>query len=116
MKRAVSWILFYTLLVGVGVGNYMNLDKHYYFLQEFYDFPVPKDATLDSENTNGKGFTWGKSTGTEVPLSYRLMIIKSGWKQVKIDGHNVIYKKDDDLINLSLASKYIGVLKIKDTN
>ena len=115
MKRILAWIVALALLIGTGVYYYVNVDKHYVYLHEFYDFPIPKEATLESESANGNGFTWGKSTGTEVPLGYRIMIKKSGWKQVKMDGHNVIYKKDDKVINLSLANKYIGVLKIEET-
>lgn len=115
MKRTVACIVALAWLIGAGVYYYVNVDKHYVFLHEFNDFPIPMKATLESESAKGNGFIWGKSTGTEVPLGYRIMIKKSGWKQVKMDGHNVIYKKDDKVINLSLANKYIGVLKIEET-
>lgn len=108
MKRFLPLIL--VLLIGVGVYYYTNLDNHYHTLQNSHDFPIPNDATFEAESTKEKGFRWEQSTGTEVPLSYRLMIKKSGWKQVEINGHNVVYKKDGELINLTLAPNYIGIL------
>jgi hypothetical protein len=111
MKRLVSLIFVFVLLLGGGVFYYTNVDKNYHTLQEFYDFPVPNDATLESESENAKNYKWEPSTGTEVPLSYRLMIKKNGWKQIENDGHNVIYKKDNNFINLGLAPYYIDILK-----
>ncbi|MEK4091840.1 hypothetical protein [Viridibacillus sp. FSL H8-0110] len=111
MKRLVLLIVAIALLVGVGGFYYANVDKNYFELQKFYDFPVPNSATLESENQNAKNYIWEPSTGTDVPLTYQLMIKKSGWKQVEIDGHSVIYKKGDEFIQLVLAPDYIGILK-----
>ncbi|MGE7837614.1 hypothetical protein [Viridibacillus arvi] len=111
MKRLVPLIVVFALLVGIGVFYYANVDKNYYELQEFYNFPVPNSATLESENEKAKNYIWEPSTGTEVPLSYRLKIKKNGWKEEGIDGHSVIYKKSDDYIHLVLAPGYIGILK-----
>jgi len=113
MKRLLSVIISLALIIGVGAYYYMNLDNHYYSSQEFYDFPIPKDAKLESESSKEKGFTWEKSTGTDVPLSYRLMIKKKGWKQVEMDGHNVVYQKDGKFINLTLAPKFISLIKLE---
>lgn len=111
MKRQVSLILVFVFLIGIGIYYYTNLDNNYHSVQEFYDFPIPNDAKLESETQKAKNYIWKPSTGTEVPHIYRLMIKKSGWKQVKLDGHNIIYKKDGKLINLTLAPDYIGILK-----
>ncbi|WP_342543564.1 hypothetical protein MHH33_08565 [Paenisporosarcina sp. FSL H8-0542] len=114
MKKLVSVIFILVFFVAAGGYYYTSVDNNYTVLKEFYDFPIPKDAKPESESSKGKGFTWGKSKGTEIPLSYGLVIIKSGWDQVEIDGHNVVYEKDGKLINLTLAPKYLGILEVED--
>lgn len=78
MKRLLSLILVFVFLIGIGIYYYTNLDNNYDLVQEFYDFPIPNDAKLESENQKAKNYNWEPSTGTEVPFSYRLMIKKSG--------------------------------------
>ncbi|MFJ9463029.1 hypothetical protein [Viridibacillus arvi] len=112
MKRLVPLIVVIALLVGIGVFYYANVDKKYYELREFYDLPVPNNATLESENEKAKNYIWEPSTGTEVPLSYCLIIKKNGWREAGIDGHSIIYKKGDDYIHLVLAPNFISILKV----
>lgn len=112
MKRFVILLIVIAAIAGAGGYYYKNVDNNFHNLQDFYDFPVPNAATLESESEKGKNYIWGPSSGTSVPLSYRLVIKKNGWKEVKSDGHNVNYEKDGHRINLSLASNYIGILKV----
>ncbi|WP_139069993.1 hypothetical protein [Bacillus sp. FJAT-27225] len=112
MKRLVTLFIVIAIFVGVGVYYYENIDNNYQTLQDFYDFPVPNDANLESESEKGKNYIWDKSSGTGVPISYRLVIKKNGWKEVELDGHNVVYEKNGRRINLALAPDYIGILKV----
>ena len=111
MKRLLITLIVFLIGIGIGIYYYTNLDNNYHAVQEFYDFPIPSEAKLESETQNAKHFKWEPATGTEVPLSYRLMIKKSGWKQVDIDGANIIYKKDGKSITLGFATDYIGIFK-----
>ncbi|WP_409271641.1 hypothetical protein V1499_18965 [Neobacillus sp. SCS-31] len=112
MKRFVTLLIVITTITGVAIYYYQNVDNNYLTLQDFYDFPVPNAATLESESEKGKHYIWEPSSGTSVPISYRLVIKKNGWKEVDQDGHNVIYEKEGQRINLALAQDYIGILKV----
>lgn len=107
--------LVFVFLVGIGIGiyYYTNLENNYNLVQEYYDFPIPNDAKLVNENPKVNDYRWEPSTGTEVPISYRLMIKKSGWKQIKIEGANILYKKGGKYITLSFATDYIALSKSK---
>ena len=72
----------------------IHLDNNYDFVEEFYNIPVPKNAKLESENEVAKSYKWESSKGTSVPLSYRLMIKKTGWNEREKDGANIVYEKD----------------------
>ncbi|MGE7623863.1 hypothetical protein ACQKMD_12600 [Viridibacillus sp. NPDC096237] len=114
MKRIVTLIVV-IIFVGIGISYYVNIDKNYHTLKDYYDFPVPNSAKLgnenSSENTNTKSYFWDKSSGTDVPLSYRLMIKKSGWKQVEFEGTVITYKKDGKFIKLAFSRDYIDIVK-----
>ncbi len=43
------------------------------------------------------------------------MIKKEGWKKVKMDGANVVYEKNEKLINITLAPNYIDVMKLEQS-
>ena len=58
MKRLLATVLFIFLL-GLGMGMYyINLDNYYNFVEEFSNFPVPKNAKLESENEIAKHYKW----------------------------------------------------------
>lgn len=114
MKRLVTTLLVLAFLIGVGVYYYASVDNNYQTLQEYYEFPVPSDATLESEGENSKNYIWEPSTGTEIPIKYRIVIRKNGWKEVELDGHHVTYEKDGKQINLVIAPDYIGILKVSN--
>ena len=93
MKRWVLLLVFIALLTAGGVYYYMNVDKKYHALEDFYNFPVPEAAILDIERTNSKHYIWGKSTGNEVPLSYRIMLKKNGWEKIGVRAISFIMKR-----------------------
>lgn len=113
MKRFVALFIVIAAITGAGVYYYKNVDNNFHTLQDFYDFPVPKAATLESESEKGKHYIWGPSSGTSVPISYRLVIKKNGWKEVKLEGHGAIYEKDGQRIRLGVAKDYFGILKVR---
>ncbi|WP_342443363.1 hypothetical protein MHB65_10240 [Lysinibacillus sp. FSL K6-0075] len=53
----MSIILILALIIGVGGYYYIILDNNYIASKEFYDFPIPKDAKLESVNLKEKGYT-----------------------------------------------------------
>ncbi|CEG27155.1 hypothetical protein [Bacillus sp. B-jedd] len=112
MKRLILVLIVAAVFVGLGVYYYKNLDKNYHTLEEFYDFPVPNDVTIENQSEKAKNYIWEQSSGTDVPIRYRLVIRKSGWKEVGIDGHNSIYEKDGKQIIIAVASDYIGIIKM----
>lgn len=77
-------LLVVILFFVVGILYYANLDKNYSTLDDFYGFPVPKNAELESENENGKHYYWKAASGDGgIPLSYKYMIKKSGWIEIE---------------------------------
>lgn len=117
MKRTLSLVVV-IIFAGIGILYYVNIDRNYHTLKAFYDFPVPNNAKLENEfsgeDTYTKSYFWDKSSGTDVPLSYRLMIKKSGWKQVEFEGTGITYKKEGKIIHLAFSRDYIDIVKRKN--
>lgn len=114
MKKLGFMIFIFLILIGIGALYYLNVDDNFHTIQEFNDFPVPGDAALESENEIARNYTWQPSSGTSLPINYRLVIKKSGWKEVEIDGHGITYEKDGRKINVTVATDYIGISKVQN--
>ncbi|KGR82113.1 hypothetical protein [Lysinibacillus odysseyi] len=111
MKRWTPLVVLIVLLAAAGVYYYIIVDVQYNALEEFHDFPVPSEAVLDMERTNSKHYIWKKSTGTEVPLSYRIMLKKSGWQRIGGEGQIVFYEKGAHLIHVGFHREYLEIIK-----
>lgn len=112
MKRLLISLLTIAFLIGIGYLYYTNLDKNHFFLNDMYNFPVPKSAELESENEVGKHYIWSKASGDNgIPLSYRLMIKKNGWREIGREGEIVKYTKGKFTIYLHSSTDYIGIMK-----
>lgn len=111
MRRLLSLTFMFVFLAGLGIYSYTNLDNNYHIEKDFYHFPIPNDVKLESKNEKTRNYIWKPSAGTDVPLGYRLMIKKSGWKQIKTEGSNFVYKKDNQLIHLTFNTDHIEVVK-----
>ena len=112
MRRWGPLLLIVILIFVTGILYYINLDKNYYMLDDFYDFPVPENAELESENEEGKHYYWKPSSGTNgIPLSYKLMIRKSGWKEVDRMGETGTFVKGENTIYLQSSTEYISITK-----
>ncbi|RHW43302.1 hypothetical protein D1B31_01115 [Neobacillus notoginsengisoli] len=111
MKRLLSFILVIVFIIGIGIYYFNNLNNNYHLVHEFYDFPIPNGAKLVSETQKNKNYRWEPAKGTGVPLSYRLMIKKSGWEEVNTEGANIVYEKNGKFINIGLATGYFELLK-----
>lgn len=112
MRRLVALLFVITLLFGVSILYYINLDKNYYLIDDMYDFPVPNNAELESKNEIGKHYYWESASGDNgIPLSYKLMIKKCGWEEVERFGETGIYVKGTSTIFLQSSTDYIGIMK-----
>lgn len=111
MKRFFSLIIVLVVTIGIGTLLYVTLDDDYVLAEEFHNFPIPNDANLESENEKTISLRWDPSKGTGVPIKYRLMIKKSGWKQTGKEGANIMYNKNGNSINLSFSTDYIEISK-----
>lgn len=112
MRRWGALLSIIILIFVAGVLYYTNLDKNYYLLDEFYGFPVPKNAELESENEKGKHYHWDPASGTDgIPLSYKLMLKKNGWEEVERMGELGTFVKGKNTIYLQSSTEYIGIMK-----
>ena len=112
MRRWGPLLSIIILIFIAGVLYYINLDKNYSLLDEFYDFPVPKSAELESENENAKHYYWGPASGTNgISLSYKLMLQKNGWEEVERMGETGTFVKGKNTIYLQSSTDYIGIMK-----
>lgn len=112
MKKLVYTILTFLILIGITSFYYLNVDKNYYTLNVFNEFPIPNDAILEGENEIAKNYNWKPSSGTSIPFSYRLVIKKSGWKEVEVDGHGTTYENNGHQVNVTVAPDYLGIIKV----
>lgn len=111
MKK-IAIVVALALVVAVGTFYiYTNIIDSRYEKEEFlYGFPVPKDIEIKSKDKIGSLssylITWDRVSGKKIPIDYKLIIMKNGWKIEKegdgeLDGiayHAVKYKKDDVFI------------------
>lgn len=112
MKRLGALLSVIVLIFVAGILYYTNLDKNYYILDDLYGFPVPKNAELESEDENGKHYYWTAASGDEgIPLSYKLMIKKSGWIEAERMGETGTFVKGNNTIYLQSSTDYIGIMK-----
>lgn len=100
--------------MALGAFYYANIDDNFHRLQSFHDFPVPNDAVLEEENELANNYLWASSSGTSIPINYRLAIKKSGWKEVEVDGHGITYEKNGEQINVAVAADFIGIIKVQN--
>ncbi|MFJ7735086.1 hypothetical protein ACIQ2D_01990 [Lysinibacillus sp. NPDC097287] len=115
MKK-VNVFITVALLMAVGVLYYLFSDSRYELAEEMYDFPVPIGAKLiaKEETEFRKTYDWSPASGDNgIPLSYKLIIKKNGWKQGQIDGTNVIYSKGSHQINLNTSTNYLCMIKVE---
>jgi len=106
--KKIAIVIALALVVAVGTFYiYTNIIDSRYEKEEFlYGFPVPKDVEIISKSKVGTLssyiITWDSVSGRKIPIDYKLIIRKNGWKIEKegdgeIDGiayHAVKYKKD----------------------
>lgn len=89
------------------------MDRNYKNLEELQEFPIPNSVILEEESSTAKNYSWKSSSGTSIPISYRMVIKKNGWKQVEIDGHGITYEKDGYKINITVASDYKALIRVQ---
>ncbi|MFJ7367920.1 hypothetical protein ACIQVU_00510 [Lysinibacillus sp. NPDC098008] len=106
-------ILILVVFVSLGFIYYLNMDRNYKNLEELQEFPIPNSVILEEESSTAKNYSWKSSSGTSIPISYRMVIKKNGWKQVEIDGHGITYEKDGYKINITVASDYKALIRVQ---
>ena len=112
MRRLRASLITITLIIGLGILCYIYWDNNYYMLEDFYDFPIPKNAELESENEMGKHYYWKRASSDHgIPLSYELMISRSGWEEVERMGETGTFVKGKYTIYLQSSTDYIGIMK-----
>ncbi|MEK4426368.1 hypothetical protein [Solibacillus sp. FSL K6-1523] len=111
MKKLTIVLIILIIFIGIGTVYYRNLDNNYSALEDFYSFPIPNDAVLEEANDYANNYYWEPSTGTSIPMKYRLVIYKNGWKKAGIDGSSVIYEKNNYQYQITVvyAKEYIGI-------
>lgn len=115
IKKLNAWIIVALFLV-TGVLYYIFSDSRYEPVEEMYNFPVPIGARLiiKEETDIRKTYNWSPASFENgIPLSYKLVIKKSGWKQKDVEGSNVIYLKGSNQINLSTQTDYLSISKVE---
>ncbi|KAB0444011.1 hypothetical protein CH314_10470 [Lysinibacillus fusiformis] len=114
LMKKIAIVVALALVVAVGTFYiYTNIIDSRYEKEEFlYGFPVPKDVEIKSKSKIGSVssyiITWDRVSGKRIPIDYKLIIMKNGWKIKKegdseLDGiayHAVKYKKEDVFVSM----------------
>jgi hypothetical protein len=80
-----------------------------------YNFPIPKNAELVQENSQGKSYDWSPaSEESGIPFGYELAIKVNGWKKGERDGASVYYTKGTKKLDLISSTKHLNILKVDD--
>lgn len=110
MKKLLSWTMGFAILL-FGIVIYLSLYKP---LEDFYDFPVPKNAKVVQENEKVKNYTWSEeSEENGIPLGYELVLKLNGWEKGERDGASVIYTQRNHKIDLIFTSKHLTIIKVR---
>ena len=83
MKK-VNVFISVALLLVIGIVYYFVADSRYELAEEMYNFPVLIRAKLiaKEETEVRKTYDWSPASGDNgIPLSYKLIIKKNGWRQ-----------------------------------
>lgn len=111
VKKLLSWTIGFVILLFGIVVFYLSLYKS---LEDFYDFPVPKNAKVVHQNENVKNFTWSEEAEENgIPLGYEFVLKLNGWEKGKRDGASVMYTKRNHKIDLIFTSKHLTIVKEK---
>ncbi|WP_324728228.1 hypothetical protein VO178_15465 [Lysinibacillus fusiformis] len=114
LMKKIAIVVALALVVAVGTFYiYTNIIDSRYEKEEFlYGFPIPKDVEIKSKSKIGSVssyiITWDRVSGKRIPIDYKLIIMKNGWKIKKegdseLDGiayHAVKYKKEDVFVSM----------------
>ncbi|WP_336636720.1 hypothetical protein [Lysinibacillus fusiformis] len=114
LMKKIAIVVALALVVAVGIFYiYTNIIDSRYEKEEFlYGFPVPKDVEIKSKSKIGSVssyiITWDRVSGKRIPIDYKLIIMKNGWKikkegDAELDGiayHAVKYKKGDVFVSM----------------
>lgn len=98
-----------TLLLIVAIFSFSVL-MHFERDETLGGFPIPKGAELDRETPRSKHFHWDASTGTDLPIRYKLAIKRAGFEEVPIDGQMSQFIKEDVSIVVIPSTDYIEIL------
>jgi len=111
-KKKKGWkIALATPLVG-GVIYYFILLFLYLPSEDFYNFPVPRNAELIKENEKAKSYYWSAAIEEYgIPFGYELVIKINGWKKGEREGALVLYTKGNKIIDLILTREHLDILK-----
>lgn len=88
-------------VVLIGVITYINTYGAYQQNDDFYGFPIPKNAILEKSEDGIGIYKWMKASEENgIPAGYEFIIKSNGWVKGKREGASVIYTKDQREIEL----------------
>ncbi|MCG7346372.1 hypothetical protein MHZ92_19900 [Sporosarcina sp. ACRSL] len=99
MKSKISLAILTTILIGgiLFFTTYFAYEES----DEFYNFPIPKNAQLLSGNENVAIYNWSKATEENgIPFVYEIIIKSKGWRNVGREGASTYYEKEGHIIDL----------------
>lgn len=111
MKR---FLIFLASIALIGCVFYIINLALYQPEKEFFDFPVPKSAKLVKETEHSNIYKWSKASEENgIPIGYRLILKKDGWKPVDKEGALTHYKKDTFKVDLISTKGQLSITRDK---
>lgn len=112
MKKILGATLLLLLVAG-GIF-YVTTFFAYETSENFFGFPIPKNAQLVSENASAKSYEWSNASEENgIPFGYELVLKANDWKKGEREGASVIYTKGNHEIDLISTTKQLNIVKVK---
>ncbi|MBC5638064.1 hypothetical protein H8S33_14800 [Ornithinibacillus sp. BX22] len=115
MKKKKKWPAISVIaLLGAGLVFYLLTFLLYEPSEDFYEFPVPKIATLLHKDELTERYEWvHASEENGIPSIYKWVLSKNGWKEEISEGASTLYTNGSHTIDLISTTNMLEVIKVE---
>lgn len=115
MKKKKKWpAISVIVLLGAGLVFYLLTFLLYEPSEDFYEFPVPKNAGLLHKDEITERYEWVfASEENGIPFIYEWVLSINGWKEKMSEGASTLYTNGSHTIDLISTTRMLEIIKVE---